>query len=128
MLEFVRSDVIPFMTRSPPEIRMQTLEMTGFAEFMRTAYPPQNPKPIDPFAVPVAGFGHSMDEFFLKTAFSKFGPVENVFIMRDKVTRKSLGKGFVKFETREACQSCTDSPIIILDVYLVSVSPAYRRP
>jgi len=41
---------------------------------------------------------NSMTDEFLSQMFSKFGVLENVKIVREKGTRKSMGYGFVKFQ------------------------------
>ncbi len=50
----------------------------------------------------VGGLPWKTTEKELKEAFSKFGEVEDVKVIRDKRTGKSKGFGFVTFESNES--------------------------
>ena len=40
----------------------------------------------------------------LKIVFARFGAVRNCRIVCDRLTKKSLGYGFVEFEEKESCE------------------------
>jgi curved DNA-binding protein CbpA len=58
---------------------------------------------FDPRKVHIFGMSPVTGSLDVQRAFSVFGTVTDVFIMRDKRTRISLGKGFVTFASEEAC-------------------------
>lgn len=53
----------------------------------------------------VGNLSFRLKETELKTAFSEFGEVTSVKIIKDKTTRKSKGYGFVEMETEEAAEN-----------------------
>lgn len=40
----------------------------------------------------------------LRTAFSKWGPLQDVFIVRDRLSGRSKGFGFITYETSESAE------------------------
>jgi hypothetical protein len=49
----------------------------------------------------IAGVAYETQDFSLRAYFEKFGEVEEAMIMRDKLTQRSRGFGFVTFRSRE---------------------------
>jgi hypothetical protein len=88
---------------------------------------PVGAKPNNPLSVHVVELAPFTNEFSLRNAFSKFGRVTNVHIMRDKVTRRSMCKGFVKFATEEAGCAALSAGYLSVDGYEVGILMAHRR-
>uniref|UniRef100_A0A8C4WUM9 RRM domain-containing protein n=1 Tax=Eptatretus burgeri TaxID=7764 RepID=A0A8C4WUM9_EPTBU len=49
----------------------------------------------------VGGLNFETNEDFLDSIFSKYGPILEVLLMKDRETQKSKGYGFVTFENPE---------------------------
>lgn len=64
------------------------------------------PEPLDEANLFVGDLAKEVNEKELRDAFSEFGQVLSVDIKRDRVTRASLGYGFVQYATRR----CLDDP------------------
>jgi DnaJ-class molecular chaperone len=89
---------------------------------------PRTPrKPIDPFSVHIVNLGAITSEFKIRDAFSKFGHVVSIHLMRDRRTRASEGKGFVRFATTEACRKCVSTRNIMIDGHCIGILQAYQR-
>jgi curved DNA-binding protein CbpA len=82
---------------------------------------------LDPRKVHIFGMSLSTGSLDVQRAFSAFGTVTDVFIMRDKRTRVSLGKGFVTFSSVEAYASAVAARQINVQGRCVGIRPAYAR-
>jgi DnaJ-class molecular chaperone len=83
--------------------------------------------PLDPRKVHIFGMSSSTGVVEIQRAFSVFGTVQDIFIMRDKRTRVSLGKGFVKFTSDEAYRSAVRAKEILIQRMRVGIRPAWAR-
>jgi RNA recognition motif-containing protein len=63
----------------------------------------------------------------VRAAFSQFGQVAHVFLIRDKRTETSLGKGFVTFADSAGCQTCMAAGGLIMGGRPVAVAPYRKR-
>ncbi|KAF2075974.1 hypothetical protein CYY_002730 [Polysphondylium violaceum] len=53
----------------------------------------------------IARLPWSVCKIALRNHFSKFGPIQDGYVVLDRVTRRSKGYGFVTFSNQEAAQN-----------------------
>jgi RNA recognition motif-containing protein len=63
----------------------------------------------------------------VRAAFSQFGHVAHVFLIRDKRADTSLGKGFVTFADSAGYQACMAAGGLIMGGRPVTVAPYRKR-
>jgi RNA recognition motif-containing protein len=56
----------------------------------------------------VGNLAYSVSEESLREVFSQFGPVESVTVVKDKISGRSKGFGFVEMSTEPAAMSAID--------------------
>jgi RNA recognition motif-containing protein len=101
-----------------------------FARFRSIAHPyncAEPKRPVDPWSVHLVDLRPATRETTIRDAFETFGSVDNVHIMRDRTTSRSLGKAFVRFRSQEACAQCWRTQFLSVDGTEVRVLPAYKR-
>jgi curved DNA-binding protein CbpA len=85
------------------------------------------PRRIDPLSVHIVQLSPRADEFSIRDAFSKYGRVIDIHIMRERFSQESMCKGFVKFATVEACQAAIRAGQTIIGGHVVKILQAYAK-
>jgi cold-inducible RNA-binding protein len=53
----------------------------------------------------VGNFPYSVDESRLREMFSSFGPIEDISLIKDRLTGRSKGFAFITFATQQAAET-----------------------
>ena len=69
----------------------------------------------------------NMNEDEYREVFGKYGEIEDVFLVKDRATRRLKGFGFITFDTEEAAQSSLEMDGQELGGRTVKVSMAKER-
>lgn len=82
--------------------------------------------PTDPYKIFVGALPQELDDEGMKEYFSQYGKVEDCVVMRDKVTDKSRGFGFVTFANSAAVDKTLEHDHVIKG-RRVDAKPAHPR-
>ena len=91
-----KASISAFNEQAKSQSQALTLELLGDLPDVGVA-PPEN-------VLFVCRLNPLTKEQDLKIVFSRFGPVRHCRIVCDRLTKKSLGYGFVEFEAKESCE------------------------
>ena len=69
----------------------------------------------------------NMNEDEYRDVFSKYGEIEDVFLVKDRATRRLKGFGFITFDTEEAAQAALEMDGKELGGRTIKVSMAKER-
>merc|ERR1719281_978969 len=94
-----------FVEFNETSARDEALKLNGTMQFGRAMKVNTVTKKEGSCRLFVKGIPVGKTEEEVKTLFSQFGTVNNVFFIKDKVTKVSRGFGFVDFENQEAADS-----------------------
>lgn len=75
----------------------------------------------------VGGLNYDTDEKALEAAFSSFGLVINLRIIRDQESGKSKGFGFITFSNDEGAKEALQMDGEKLDGRFIGVKPAFEK-
>jgi RNA recognition motif-containing protein len=71
----------------------------------------------------IGGVSTELTEEILFDCFSKFGNVEKIYLIYDKITGKSKGFGFLEYKSYEVAKKVADARYIVLNDCKIEVKP-----
>ncbi|BFU19934.1 peptidyl prolyl cis-trans isomerase, putative [Entamoeba histolytica HM-1:IMSS-B] len=97
MIEKIDSDTEKKIKENEAKSRAEVLEMIGDLPFAEI-------KPLENVLF-ICKMNPITNEEDLEEIFRKYGKIRSVEIIRDRKSKKSLGYGFIEFETKEGCEN-----------------------